>query len=108
MRRPCCTVAAAMALAVGCCKHPTESSTTEHQLPVKDVYSSPDCQTKPNRAELSRASELGRVGDTAARVQKPGFLLCGQRLIFTRLSRHFKMIVKKIEVFRCERRQVAY
>lgn len=32
-------------IAVGCCKHPTESSTTKHQLPVKDVYSSPDCQT---------------------------------------------------------------
>lgn len=34
----------AMVLAVGCCKHPTESPRTEHQLPVKDVYSSPDCQ----------------------------------------------------------------
>lgn len=33
-----------MALAVGCCKHPTESPRTKHQLPVKDVYSSPDCQ----------------------------------------------------------------
>lgn len=33
-----------MALAVGCCKHPTESPRTKHQLPVKDVYSSPNCQ----------------------------------------------------------------
>lgn len=33
-----------MVLAVGCCKHPTESPRTKHQLPVKDVYSSPDCQ----------------------------------------------------------------
>lgn len=56
MHLPCCVAvvaAMAMALAVGCCKHPTESPTTEHQLPVKDVYSSPDCQTNPNQTELS-------------------------------------------------------
>lgn len=33
-----------MELAVGSCKHPTESPRNQHQLPVKDVYSSPDCQ----------------------------------------------------------------
>lgn len=65
MRRPCCTVAPAMALAVGCCKHPTESPTTEHQLPVKDVYSSPDCQTKPNQTKPSRTEPSSELGESA-------------------------------------------
>lgn len=60
-------VVMAMALAVGCCKHPTESPTTKHQLPVKDVYSSPDCQTNPNRTAEQWS---GRVTDTATHLQK--------------------------------------